>query len=202
MDFNPVRTNQRPAREKIAERVWEIVRPIVFGCTPWFAHRWRIAWVRLAAHWFTARPFNGGGVSWKSGIARTARVEYPWNLTLKDGAYICPHCWVYAMDKISIGRNCCIGEYSMLLTGSHRTDSPYFDLITKPITIKDNAWVATSAIILPGVTIGEGAVVAAGAVVAKDVAPWTIVGGNPARFIKKRELHLASLNLSDCSNIN
>ena len=47
---------------------------------------------------------------------------------------------------------------------------------------------ATGAIVLPGVTIGEGAVVAAGSVVTKDVEPWTVVGGNPARFIKKREL--------------
>ena len=67
-------------------------------------------------------------------------------------------------------------------------DDPHFDLVTKPIRIMDNVWVSTSAIILPGVTIGEGAVVAAGAVVTKDVAPWTVVGGNPAKFIKKREL--------------
>ena len=52
----------------------------------------------------------------------------------------------------------------------------------------DNVWVATGAVILPGVTIGEGAVVAAGAVVVKDVEPWTVVGGNPAKFIKKRGL--------------
>ncbi len=75
-----------------------------------------------------------------------------------------------------------------MLSGSHQLESQYFDLITKPITIKDNVWIATDAIILPGVTIGEGAVVAAGAVVSKDVEPWTVVGGNPARFIKKRVL--------------
>ena len=75
-----------------------------------------------------------------------------------------------------------------MLTGSHSLTSPTFDLITKPITIKDNVWVATGAIVLPGVTIGEGAVVAAGSVVTKDVEPWTVVGGNPAKFIKKRVL--------------
>jgi acetyltransferase-like isoleucine patch superfamily enzyme len=61
-----------------------------------------------------------------------------------------------------------------------------FDLITKPITIKDNVWIATGAMVLPGVTIGEGAVVAAGAVVTKDVDDWMVVGGNPAKVIKKR----------------
>ena len=59
------------------------------------------------------------------------------------------------------------------------------------ITIGDGVWLGARAIILPGVTIGEGAVVAAGAVVTKDVEPWAVVGGNPAKFIKKRELKAA-----------
>lgn len=186
MIFDPVRTNQRPRIEKLAERIWEVVRPLVFGCSPWFAHKWRIAWIRFASHWY-GKSF-GGKVSWRSGVARTARVEYPWNLTIQDGSSIGPYAWVYAMNQISIGRNCCIGERVLLLTGSHNVSSPHFDLVTKPIRIMDNVWVSTSAIILPGVTIGEGAVVAAGAVVTKDVDPWTVVGGNPAKFIKKREL--------------
>ena len=95
---------------------------------------------------------------------------------------------MYSLDKISIGKNCCIGEDVRLLTGSHDVHSPTFDLVTKPIVIKDNVWIATGAYIMPGVTIGEGAVAAAGSVVTKDVAPWTVVGGNPTRFIKKREL--------------
>jgi acetyltransferase-like isoleucine patch superfamily enzyme len=93
---------------------------------------------------------------------------------------------VYALDKISIGKNCCIGEDVKLITGSHDISMSTFDLITKPITIKDNVWIATGAMVLPGVTIGEGAVVAAGAVVTKDVDDWMVVGGNPAKVIKKR----------------
>ncbi|MFN0290511.1 acyltransferase [Pedobacter helvus] len=56
---------------------------------------------------------------------------------------------------------------------------------SKPIRVRSNAWIGMNSIILKGVTIGEGAVVAAGSVVTKDVAPWTIVGGNPAIFIKE-----------------
>ena len=70
-------------------------------------------------------------------------------------------------------------DYNKILT---------LDLITKPIMIMDNIWIASGAMILPGVTIGEGAVVTAGSVVVKDVEPWTVVGGNPAKMIKKREL--------------
>lgn len=52
MEFNPVQTNQRPAREKLAQRAWEFVRPIVFGCSPWFARKWRVAWLRFASTWY------------------------------------------------------------------------------------------------------------------------------------------------------
>ena len=75
-----------------------------------------------------------------------------------------------------------------LSTGSYVITNPYFDFVTKLILIHDNVWIATGAIILPGVTIGEGAVIAAGAVVTKDVEPWTVVGGNPSKLIKKRVL--------------
>ena len=62
------------------------------------------------------------------------------------------------------------------------------ELVTAPITVGAQAWVAADAFVGMGVTIGEGAVVGARAVVTRNVEPWTVVGGNPAKFIKKREL--------------
>ena len=184
MIFQPVQTNQRPKREKAAERIWEWIRPIAFGISPWFARRWRLMWVR-----FAAKFYRGGGCYSRSvSLSKSSRIEYPWNVRIGDLSSVGVNAWVYALDKISIGKNCCIGEEVKLITGSHDISTSTFDLITKPITIMDNVWVATGAMILPGVTIGEGAVVAAGAVVVKDVEPWTVVGGNPAKVIKKREL--------------
>lgn len=186
MEFNPVQTNQRPAREKLAQRIWEMLRPIVSGCSPWFARKWRVAWVRFVANWYGGRI---RGISKSCSISRKSRVDYPWNLTIGDKSSIGDRAWVYCLDKITIGKNCCIGEDVKLITGTHDICSSTFDLVSKPIVIKDNVWVATGAYVLPGVTIGEGAVVGAGAVVTKDVEAWTVVGGNPAGFIKKRELH-------------
>ena len=60
--------------------------------------------------------------------------------------------------------------------------------LTAPLTIGDSAWVCADVFVAPGVTIGTGAVAAARAVVVKNVAPWTVVGGNPAKFIKNRVL--------------
>ncbi len=113
---------------------------------------------------------------------RLARLDCPWNLTIGDLSSIGNYAWVYALDKIEIGKKCCIGESVKLLTGSHDVRSATFTLVTKPIKIGDCVWIATGATILPGVTIGEGAVVT------KDVAPWTVVGGNPAKAIGKRKL--------------
>ena len=95
---------------------------------------------------------------------------------------------LYSAAKITIGTKVAISREAFICTASHDITKPERPLFTAPITICDGVWIGARAIILPGVTIGEGAVVAAGAVVTKDVDPFTVVGGNPAKFIKKREL--------------
>lgn len=94
--------------------------------------------------------------------------------------------WVYAMAPISIGEYSCIGKDVYLLTGSHDIEKSTFDLIMRPISIGKGCWIATASTILPGITIGDYSVVAANSVVVKNVEPSTVVGGNPAKFIKKR----------------
>ena len=183
-EFNPVQTNQLPRREKIVQRLWEFVRPVMFGCSPWFARRWRLFVLRCVDKIAGAENLLHDKVS----FSRKCRVDYPWKLSIGEQSSLADGVWAYCLDWITIGDRVCIGEDARLLTGSHSLTSPTFDLVTKPITINDNVWIATGAIVLPGVTIGEGAVVAAGSVVTKDVEPWTVVGGNPAKFIKKREL--------------
>ena len=153
--------------------------------TPFFMRKWRLLATKVVSHLY--RGYRGQ-FSASSSLARKCRIDYPWNVSIGAMSSISNGAWVYALDKIVIGRNVCIGEDVRLITGSHDISSPHFNLVTKQITICDNVWVATGAIVLPGVTIGEGAVVAAGAVVTKDVEPWTVVGGNPAKFIKKRVL--------------
>ena len=80
----------------------------------------------------------------------------------------------------------CISQGAYLCTASHDIMDKNNPLITAPIHINSFAWIASDAFIGMGVTVGEGAVVGARAAVFKDVEPWTVVGGNPAKFIKKR----------------
>jgi maltose O-acetyltransferase len=88
--------------------------------------------------------------------------------------------------QIKTGADVSIGPETTILTLGHDPQSPEFADKGGDVIIGDKVWIAYRAIILPGVTIGEGAVVGAGAVVTKDVEPYTIVAGNPAKVIKKR----------------
>jgi len=106
------------------------------------------------------------------------------------GAYAClsENVDCYAVGRVVIGDQATVSQGVRLCTASHDIASRTMELVTRPIVVEPSAWVAGWSIVLPGVTVGEGAVVAAGSVVTKNVEPWTVVGGNPAKFIKKREL--------------
>jgi len=108
---------------------------------------------------------------------------------MDDYSTLGPEVDCYNVDKVIIGKNSLISQKTYLCTASHNYKSKSFELITAPIIIEDNVWVAVDAYIGPGVTIGQGAVIAARSVLIKNVEPWTIVGGNPAKFIKNRMNH-------------
>lgn len=158
---------------------------------------WTIAWGLLA------RPLPRSlGQGWKRALLRafgarvdstaviysSARVYYPPNLTM--GRYSCLASRVdcYNVAPVTIGDNTTISQDAVLCTASHDVTDSLNRLITAPITIADQAWVAAGAFVGMGVTVGQGAVVGARAAVFRDVDPWTIVGGNPAKMIKKRML--------------
>ena len=179
VEFNPKLATHGSKSQRLRQRIWEIARFFLFLGSPWFARGWRLFWIRL---------FSGGGYERGVSLARTCRIDFPWNVAIGEFSSVGYGTLIRGSTKISIGKNCCISEGVKILTAGHDVTSPFFDLTRKPVEIHDSVWIAMDAIILPGVTIGEGAVVAAGAVVTKDVEPFTVVGGNPAKFIKNRVL--------------
>lgn len=101
-------------------------------------------------------------------------------------------CVIALHDMVVIGRCAVINDGVVLLTASHSISDPQWRHKKQPITIGDFAWIATNAVILPGVTIGRGAVVGAGAVVRESVPDYAVVIGNPsfvAEFERTRELN-------------
>ena len=171
--------NRNPNTRKFARLMWEVVWPVLAGWTP----RWALnGWRRMLLRMFGAKI--GPRVILRS----SARVWQPWKLTIGENSWIDGEVQLYSVDQISIGANAVVSEGAYICTASHDITSPTFQLKTAPIEIGDMAWVCSRAIVLPGVKIGEGAVVAAGAVVTTDVAPWTVVGGTPAKEIGRRDV--------------
>ncbi len=105
-----------------------------------------------------------------------------------NNSCLSPEVDCYNVAKVKIGAHSTVSQKTYLCTASHDITKGHNPLITAPIIIEDQAWIGASAFIGMGVTIKQGAVVGATASVYKDVEPWTVVGGNPAKFIKKREI--------------
>jgi maltose O-acetyltransferase len=97
-------------------------------------------------------------------------------------------CLLYTTGGLSIGEGVSISAGVWLVTGSHDMNDPQFPAFFKPIVIGNRVWIGMRATVLAGVTIGEGAVVMAGAMVTHDVPPYAVVGGVPAKVIKQREV--------------
>lgn len=110
----------------------------------------------------------------------------PWNLVVKDHSCIGKDCIIYNKDKIVIGKHTVVSQYSYLCSASHDYTDTNHPLITAPIEIGNNVWVAANVFIGMGVKVGDGAVIGATSSVYKNVEPWTVVGGNPAKYIKDR----------------
>lgn len=130
----------------------------------------------------------GARVGHKVNIANTANIYFPWNLEIGNWSSIGEGARIYNLGKITIGEKSTISQGAHLCAGTHDFNDPTTPLLTPPIHIESQAWICADAFVGPGIAIGEGAVVGARAVVLKEVGAWTVVAGNPARVIKKREL--------------
>ena len=113
-----------------------------------------------------------------------------WSCEIGDHSVINRRCTLDARMGLRIGHNVNVSAEAYLLTYTHDPQSPTFACKGGPIVVEDHAWIGIRAIVMPNVRIGEGAVVAAGAVVTRDVAPYAIVGGVPARPIGERRRDL------------
>ncbi|MFI9545850.1 DapH/DapD/GlmU-related protein [Streptomyces sp. NPDC052016] len=138
----------------------------------WFPARWRPALLRA----FGAR------VGQRVLIRRGVRIHWPWKLDIGDDVWIGEDAWILNLEPVTIGSDCCVSQSVLLCTGSHRRRSVTFEFDNGPIRLEPGSWVAARAVVLRGVTVGTGAVVGAGAVAHRDLAPGAVLtaGGTPA----------------------
>ncbi|WP_418263492.1 putative colanic acid biosynthesis acetyltransferase [Flavobacterium faecale] len=164
-------------KNKISRLVWNVCYIILFRP---FASRFFIIWRVFVLKCFGAK------IEWSSNIYASAKIWAPWNLQIAYNSTLGPHVDCYNQGKITIGANTIISQKTYMCASTHDYNQKDFPLLLKPITIGNGVWVAANAFIGPGVIIENHAVVAACAVVVKNVEKNTIVGGNPARNLKVR----------------
>jgi putative colanic acid biosynthesis acetyltransferase WcaF len=158
--------------------IWEYCWVLLCSWTPKPANVWRVFILKLFGAKIYGKPF----------VHQRAKIQIPWNLTMHHKSCIGDRTNIYTLGKIEIFEYATIAQEVYVCTGTHAFDKEKMNLITIPIKIGAYAFIGARAFILPGITIGDYAVVAAMSVITKDVEPWTVVGGNPAKFIKKREI--------------
>lgn len=165
---------------KVKRTIWNVVYIIMFRPFPTkFFRKWRIMVLK----------FLGAKVESDAEIYSSAKIWAPWNLEIKTNGCLGPNTICYNQAMVTIGKNAIVSQNAYLCTAGHDVNKRICaeeGLRIAPIRIEKDAWIGTRAFVGMGVTIGEGAVVGATASVYKDVEPWTVVGGNPAKVIKKR----------------
>jgi putative colanic acid biosynthesis acetyltransferase WcaF len=180
MDLN-IEANRRAIKYSSAimlmRYLWAIVYPF-YKLSPRPCFGWRRFLLRLF----------GAEVGKKVNIYNSATIYMPWNLRIGDWSCIGENALIYNLGSISIGEKTTISHGAHLCAGTHDFTDPTLPLLKPPITIGNQVWICADAFVGPGVTVGDGAVVGARAVALKDIDMWTVVGGNPARFIKRRIL--------------
>jgi putative colanic acid biosynthesis acetyltransferase WcaF len=166
-------------RSKAERFAWDVVDRLLCRWNWRRANGWRLFWLRR----FGARI--GKNVR----VYPSAHIWWPRNLILDDGACLGPECRIYNMDVIRVGKGALISQRAFLCGGTHDFDDPAFPLVTKPIDIGEKAWIAAEAMVLPGVTVHDGAVLGARACAHRDLEPWTVYAGNPCKAVRRRKRH-------------
>ena len=178
LDIAANRRARKYSRFELARRVlWGFGQPFIrFSPRPCFG------WRRFVLRCFGAK------IGRQVNTYPTTRIHFPWNLTVGDWTAIGEEAFVYNLGPVTLGEKVTVSHRVQLCAGTHDYTQPDLPLLKPPIVIRDQAWVCADAFVGPGVTVGEGAIIGARAVVTKNVEPWAIVAGNPAKMIKKRIL--------------
>ena len=159
---------------------WLVTEATIFRLSPVPLFAWRNLILRLF----------GAKVGKSCRFYPSVRIWAPWNLQVSENVTIGPRANLYSMAIIEIGCKSVISQDVDLVAGSHdytRIDlHPLLPLVVLPITIGDMCWICSQVFILPGVTVGSGAVIGARSVVTRDQPAWMVSAGNPCQPVKPR----------------
>lgn len=173
---DPFLRPQTSRLNKLGRVAWGIVWLLLFRPSPRPLHAWRA---------FLLRCF-GAKLAAHCHIYPGARIWAPWNLECDEYASIADEAVIYNAAKLLMGSHAIVSQQAYICTATHDFDDPVFPMIASPIKLGRYAWVCARACVLPGVTLGDGSVLGLAAVASKDLEPWQVYAGNPAKRIKQR----------------
>ena len=163
-------------RSRLIEALWLFLGAPILASRFMLSTRVRAAVLRI----FGAKI--GRNMYMKPGV----RVKFPWYLSVGDHCWIGEDVWIDNLAPITIASHVCVSQGAYLCTGNHDWCSFNMRLFIRPIHLKRGCWVGAKTVVGPGVTVAEGAILTAGSVATKDLAPYGIYAGNPAVFLKRR----------------
>jgi putative colanic acid biosynthesis acetyltransferase WcaF len=169
---------------------------LIRGAPLWLEAAWYfIGLPLLRSHIITSSAFRrwllrlfgakiGPGVYIKPGL----RVKFPWYLEVGDYTWLGEDVWIDNLAQVTIEPHCCISQGAYLCTGNHNWSTVNMRLFRQPIICRRGSWVGAKSVICPNVIVGAGSIVSAGSVVNKSIPEMEVHGGNPARFMHRRQI--------------
>lgn len=167
---------------KIKRLLWGVAWLALCRWTPKPMHNWRV---------FVLRLF-GGRIGTNNFVYPSSKIWAPWLLTTEDTVTIGPGVEIYNPGGVVLQDHAILSQDCYLCGATHDFDSPNFTYVKKMITIGAYAWVCARAVVLPGVHCKEGSVLGAAAVTSRDLDPWTVYAGNPAKPVKSRKSFIST----------
>lgn len=171
-----------PLSIQFARLAWGAGRIILFRP---FSNRLFRKWRVLVLRCF------GAEIAWSCTVHGSVRIWAPWNLKMGQFSCMGPDVDCYNQGEVVIEENATISQKVYICASSHDYTDPGHALILCPILVGSRAWVAADSFLGPGVTIGEGAVIGARAVVTRSMPEWMVCAGNPCKPLKKREMRVS-----------
>ncbi len=162
--------------ERMRILLWHCCWTLFCNWTPKPLNFWRLFWLRIFGCKIYGKPF----------VHQRSRIQIPWNLILHDRACLGDRANAYSLGIIEIKTRATVAQEVYLCTGTHDFFDLNIPLITAKITIGEDAFIGARTFVMPGVSIGSGAVIGACSVVTKDMPEQTVCVGQPCRILRKR----------------
>jgi putative colanic acid biosynthesis acetyltransferase WcaF len=181
-----------PFKDKLRRLLWSATWTLLCSWTPRPLHNWRI---------FILRIF-GAKIGKKNFVYPTCSIWAPWLLETSEVVTIGPGVEIYNPGGLRIGHHAVLSQDAYLCGATHDYNNIEFTYLKKQLAIEPYVWICAKAVVLPGVHCGEGCVLGAASVTSRNLEPWTVYAGNPAKPVKKRQNFLDVQDAFNSDNIN